>query len=83
MIQGISCALTRVDSPIQADLLCGFLGSEGVDAIAADSNVVRVNSMWTQALGGIRVMVSESDLVRARELLEAFRRGDFALPSDD
>ncbi|WP_158885850.1 DUF2007 domain-containing protein [Rhodanobacter sp. L36] len=75
--------LTRTNSPVHAELLCGLLGSEGIHAVAADANLVRVNSVWTQALGGIRVMVSESDVVQARGVLEAFRRGDYALSSDD
>ncbi len=79
---GVVC-LTRVASPVQAELLCGLLTSEGVNAMAADSNLVRVNPMLTQALGGIRIMVRESELELAREIEAAFRRGDFALSADD
>ena len=82
-MDGDVVCLTRVTSPIQAELLCGLLESEGVYAMAADSNLVRVNSMLTQALGGIRIMVRESELERARDIEQAFRRGDFAIPSDD
>jgi hypothetical protein len=82
-VTGDLVCLTRTGSPVHAELLCGLLGSEGIHAVAADANLVRVNSVWTQALGGIRVMVRESDVVHARDVLEAFRRGDFTLPSDD
>lgn len=75
--------LTRFSSPVDAALLCGLLNAEGIPAVEADANLVRVNSMLTQALGGIRVMVGERDLPRAREIVQALHRGEFALSEDD
>lgn len=75
--------LTRLSSPVDAALLCGLLNAEGIPAVEADANLVRVNSMLTQALGGIRVMVGERDLPRAREIVQALHRGEFALSEDD
>jgi hypothetical protein len=70
-------------SPMQAEILCGLLESEGVYATAADANLIRTDSFLTAALGGIRIMVGEADLQRARGIEQAYRRGDFAIPSDD
>lgn len=75
--------LTRMASPMQAEILCGLLESEGVYATAADANLIRTDSFLTAALGGIRIMVGEADLQRARRIEQAYRRGDFAIPSDD
>ena len=75
--------LKRFFSTIDAALLCGLLNAEGIMAVAADANMVRVNSALTHALGGVRVMVQETDMPRAREILQALERGEFALSEDD
>jgi hypothetical protein len=82
-MQGDVICLARLTSPVEADILCGLLDAEGIRAVAADANLVRVNSLLAQALGGIRIMVHESDLLRARDILQALHRGDFALSGDD
>ena len=83
MQEGDVLCLTRLASPIDADILCARLNAEGIMTVAADANLVRVNPLLTQALGGIRVMVREADLASARVILQALHRGDFALSEDD
>lgn len=61
---------------IEAEMLRGRLESEGVRcflqgdkaaSVVGDYN--RVNTSWSNPLGGTQLLVSENDLVRAREVL--------------
>ena len=65
----------------QADLICGFLESEGIPAriVHADARILPSN-MGT--LGDVRVYVAEDDAVRAFELLQQ-REDEFEQLDDD
>lgn len=69
-------------SPQEAQVIASLLQSAGIPAFAADTNLVQANSLLAFAVGGCRVLVPESRLLEARELLSAMRRGDFDLGED-
>src|SRR5262245_10924736 len=71
--------IARFFTPVEAHMLQSRLQAEGVPAVVADAQIVGVNPLLTMAVGGVRVLVPESDLERAREIVIAIERGDYAL----
>jgi len=54
----------------EALLAKGKLESAGIDCILADGNLVRMDWLLSNAIGGIRLQVREDDLEDARTILE-------------
>lgn len=54
---------------IDAHILLGRLESENIVCYLMDENTVTINPIWTQAIGGIKLMVHESQFERAMELI--------------
>ena len=80
--EGDMVLLERGLSPQEAQVMSGFLLSVGIAADAGDTNIVQANALWSVALGGANLRVPASRLQEAKDLLVAFRRGDFALGDD-
>ena len=74
--------LVRFFSPTEAYLLRGVLQAGGVPAMVADAHLVQAHSLLASAIP-VRVMVPERLLAQAEAVVEAYQRGDFALPDDD
>lgn len=68
--------------PIDAHLAQGCLVAAGIPAVVADANHAQADQMIAPAMGGVRVLVPESYMQQAGEVLEALARGDFALSDD-
>jgi hypothetical protein len=49
----------------------GMLASAGIDSYLRDENTIRMDWMWSQAMGGVRLEVAEEDAEAALELLAA------------
>jgi hypothetical protein len=71
--------IARFFTPVEAHMLQSRLEAEGVPTVVADAQIVGVNPLLTMAVGGVRVLVSESDFERAREIVSAIERGDYRL----
>jgi len=71
--------IARLFTPIEAHMLQSRLEAEGVPAVVTDGHIVGVNPLLTMAVGGVRVLVPESDVERAREIMRAIERGDYRL----
>lgn len=69
--------------PTDAHIVRGCLVAAGVPAVVADDNLVQTNSLLTAAVGGVSILVPESYLQQAHEIIEAFNRGDFQLADDE
>ena len=69
--------------PTEAHIVCSCLEAAGVPAVVADANLVQLNSLWAVAFGGVRIRVPSARATEAREVIEAFNRGDFSLPDED
>ena len=80
--EGDMVLLERGLSPQEAQVLSGFLVSAGIAADAGDTNIVQAHSLLSVAIGGANLRVPSSRLQEAKDLLVAFRRGDFALGDD-
>jgi ribosomal protein S27AE len=56
--------------PYQAHLAKGKLESEGIYAVVLDEHLVQINWILSQAIGGVKVQVSDEHLDRARVILK-------------
>jgi hypothetical protein len=74
--------LTRFFSPTEGHLLKGCLEANGVPAYVADSHLVQAYQPLSDAFGGVRVMVHESDLAEAAAIVTSFNAGEFAIDED-
>ena len=75
-------AVARFLNPTDAHIVCSCLEAAGVPAIVADANLVQTNFLWAIAIGGVRILVPATRVAEAKEVIEAFNRGDFALSDD-
>jgi hypothetical protein len=57
--------------PFKAHLAKGRLEAEGIQALVLDENLARINWGFSQAIGGVKIQVSEEHLDQAREILGA------------
>mgnify|MGYP002622807959 FL=1 len=53
----------------QAHLDIAKLSDEGIEAVIKDDNIVSINPVFAQAVGGIKILVDEEDYERATEIL--------------
>ena len=58
---------------VEANIVLGRLQEEDIDCWLKDENTSTIMPIWNQAIGGIRLMVAESDAKNAIELLSEFR----------
>lgn len=69
---------------IDAHIILGRLQEEGINCWLKDENVVTVNPIWTNAAGGIKLMVAEDHFEKAQNLLLQFdeeKRKNFICPN--
>jgi hypothetical protein len=66
--------LGRYTSPMEAEMVRGLLNSEGVQAVIADAHIVQTTALMSLAFGGVRVLVPDTQLVRACEILKSIER---------
>lgn len=68
---------------IDAHIILGKLQAEDIDCRLQDEHTVSINPLWTNAVGGIKLLVAEEDLDKAARLLremEAERKNNFQCP---
>ena len=61
-------------SAIEANILCSFLQSFGLEAQAGDTNLVQTDSLLTIATGGACVRVPQMQVAEAKEIIAARER---------
>jgi len=66
----------------EAYLVRSELEAFGVDAVLADDNVIRLDWLYSNLLGGVKVRVPNSMIQEARAILDA-ERDDVAIPPDE
>ena len=59
---------------IEANIVMGRLEEEGIHCWLKDENTVTIDPILTNAVGGIKLMVPDSQAERAFELLNQFRK---------
>jgi hypothetical protein len=73
--------VARFHKAEDAYLFRSYLESEDIAAYVFDEYVPQVQWLWTQAIGGIRVLVGGEDTERAVELYREYESRLTALPS--
>lgn len=68
--------------PMDASLAQGCLVAAGIPAVLADAHLMQAHMLLAPALGGVRILVPQEHVQEAQAVLEAFRRGEFALDED-
>jgi len=80
--QGDLTIVARQLTATEAHLLASCLNAAGVPAETGDTNFVQTYSLLIGAVGGASVRVPANFVNEARDVIAAFRRGDFALSDD-
>ncbi|GAB3467336.1 hypothetical protein GCM10027321_34620 [Massilia terrae] len=68
--------------PMEARLAQGCLVAAGIPAVLADEQLLQANMLLAPAVGGVRILVPQEHLQESVSVLEALKRGDFALDED-
>src|ERR1700759_2080954 len=75
--------LETFDNYIDANLTLGRMEEAGINCWLKDENTATINPIWTNAIGGIKLMVLDDDVEKATEILTALKeikRKSFACP---
>lgn len=59
------------DNYIEANMVAGFLESEGIEPFLLDEFTATIDPILTNAIGGIKLAVKEEDAAKAKEILAA------------
>jgi hypothetical protein len=71
---------TRFLLPLDAEIFAARLQAEGIRALVMDADSFYVNgAVGSLGMGGVRVMVPESQMDAAQRILAAFNAGEFAI----
>lgn len=72
---------TRFLLPMDAQIFAARLQADGIAACVMDADTVYANGAFhtSLGLGGVRVMVPESQMAAAQQTLAAFNAGEFAI----
>lgn len=62
--------LRRYRDMPQAFVAKGLLDSAGIECFLQDDNVIRLDWLWSNAMGGIKLLVRQKDAEQAAQLLE-------------
>ena len=78
----MSVTIERFLDPWEAHVVKARLSAEGIDATLSNDQLA---NEWpiAFAVGGAALLVAEEDASRARAILAAYRRGDYAHDLDD
>jgi hypothetical protein len=58
--------------PHQVAILIAMLESEGIECYSKDGNTVQVDPLLSNAIGGIKLQVRQTDEERANEIVEEY-----------
>ncbi|MDC9592262.1 putative signal transducing protein [Xenorhabdus sp. IM139775] len=66
-------------SPIDAHIVLGRMLSEDIYAVVIDEDIVWNNYMYSQAFGGVKLLVHHADIERAKTILTEIEDNKFSL----
>ncbi|MDR0801008.1 putative signal transducing protein [Fluviicola sp.] len=70
------------DNSIDAHILKIKLESEGITCFLFDENIVSVNPLYSNLVGGIKLKISEEDLVHAKNILFELEQTPYTTEDD-
>lgn len=62
--------LNSYNNYIEAHIAKGALEEQGINCWLKDENTVTINPIWTNAVGGIKIMIAKVDSERAWKILK-------------
>jgi hypothetical protein len=68
--------------PMEASLMQGCMEASGIPAVLADAHLMQADLLLAPALGGVRILVPAAYVQEALAVIDAFKRGEFALDED-
>jgi len=68
--------------PMEASLMQGCMEASGIPAVLADAHLMQADLLLAPALGGVRILVPAAYVQESLAVIEAFKRGEFALDED-
>lgn len=57
--------------PVNAHIVKGLLDDNGIESFISDENIVTVNPLYSNAVGGVKLNVFEKDIPRVNSLLNS------------
>jgi hypothetical protein len=72
--------VTKVSGELQGELLRGLLQAQGIEVNLVQEGAARAIGITAGPLGEVEIMVPESQLQEAQDVIRRFRRGDFGKP---
>ena len=63
---------------IHADIVRGRLEAEGIPAILGNRHLAAADWLYSQAMGGVQIMVPLEQITEAREIIAQIDAGEFA-----
>jgi hypothetical protein len=63
--------LKTFDNAIDAHMVCSKLESEGIQTFLFDENIISLNPLYNNMIGGIKLKIAEDDLDQATKILTA------------
>jgi len=69
--------------PSELHILRARLEGDGIPSFVIDDNITRMNSLWSVAVGGARLLVPQQLAAEAKQIIDHVRSGRFALREGD
>ncbi len=68
---------------IHADIVRGRLEAEGIPAILGNRHLATAEWVWSQAMGGVQILVPLEHISEAREIIAEIDSGKFAVINEE
>ncbi len=75
--------VARSLSPWELDILRARLAGDGISSFVVDGNINRMNSLWSVAVGGARLLVPQQKAEQAQEIIAYVKSGRLAWRDGD
>ncbi len=62
--------IASVSQPIEADLIKARLEADGIPVFLKDYETINANWLYSNLLGGVKIVVREDDAARAKQILD-------------
>ena len=69
--------------PSELHILRARLEGDGIPSFVADDNTTQMNSLWSVAVGGARLLVNRELAEEAKQIIHLMKSGRFALQEND
>ncbi len=73
--------IARLSTAIDAHILRICLEGDGIAAVVIDEHLVTANWLVSNAIGGVRVQVADTDYKQAKAIIDKFYAGEYDLES--